>query len=286
MKTVYIDVYFLINFCVDTLSLALALKYLKAKTSFARLIIAGVIGALYAVLGVVFSEMSFLMIPTGFVLFFLMIICVSTGFSFKRRMKLSLAFFIFQIFIGGIVYFSYVCLGRIFEKFEINNSMGGNRNILIWSLIVLLSYGVVKVLMLVFKTTESERVVKLCVGYFGRETSFDALVDTGNLATDPTSGSPVVLVNAQTATKILGEGIGKSLDPLLMSSDFQKRLRVIPIKRGDMSEILYGFTVDYVTAVKSGDYENIDVTLAIDQREDTYGGYQALLPAAAIDNVF
>lgn len=286
MKTVYIDVYFLINFCVDTLSLALSLKYLKITTSFARLIIAGVIGAFYAVLGIIFSELALLMLPVGCILFALMIIIASRGVSFQRRMKFALSFFVFQILIGGLVYFSYILLDRVVRDSTIITGEGGNRNILIWSLIILLSYGVVKVLMFVFRTTDSERVVRLCVGYSGKETSFDALVDTGNLARDPNSGSPVVFLNGELASLILGESLGENIDPVSMSENFRERVRVIPIKRGSESEILYGFTVDYVTCVKEGHYENIDVTLAIDQREDTYGGYQALLPASAIDNVF
>jgi len=195
MKTVYIDVYFLINFCVDAMSLALALKYMKINTSFARIIISATVGALYAVLGVLLSELEMLMLPIGFVIFFVMIINVTMKMRFVRRAKFTVAFLVLQILIGGFVYFSYTFLDRVLGEGEIITGEVGNRRLLIWSLIVLLCYGVVKVLIGVFRTNDSEKVVRLCVGFSGREISFDALVDTGNLAIDPTSGDPVVLLS-------------------------------------------------------------------------------------------
>ena len=39
MKTVYVDIYFLINFCVDVIALAIALYVMKIKCGIKRLVL-------------------------------------------------------------------------------------------------------------------------------------------------------------------------------------------------------------------------------------------------------
>ena len=50
MKTLYVDVYFLINFCVDFLALHFASRFTKIPTGNIRLIISSALGGIYAVL--------------------------------------------------------------------------------------------------------------------------------------------------------------------------------------------------------------------------------------------
>lgn len=286
MKTVYIDVYFLINFSVNLLSLALSVSYMKISCSIRRLVLSGAVGALYAVFAVLFSKIKYIMLPLGFLIFLLMVIIVTKNTGHARKLKFALAFFAMQLLIAGIVYFSYGVLDRILnEEFFEEEFAATNQKFLIWALIILLSYGVVKVLLYTFMVTESERVIKLCVGYREKEVSFDSLVDTGNLATDPTDNSPVVFINRELAERITGEKFGSEFSLDTISDDFKKRIRIIPVS-GEEKKILYGFVSEYVTAVKGKKFENIKVTFAIDMKGETYGGYQALLPAVALDNVF
>ena len=52
MKTIYLDVYFLINLSVDLLALGIALYLTKIKATKKRLLLSGSVGALYAVVAV------------------------------------------------------------------------------------------------------------------------------------------------------------------------------------------------------------------------------------------
>ncbi len=286
MQTIYIDIYFFINFCVDILSLATAAKILNLHAGMLKLSAAAFVGATYAVFGILLSDFRYIMPFISIILFLLMIMIVTKSASIVRKIKFSFAFLTSEIIIGGLVYYGFCLLERIMEKFEIDTSGGENRNLLILSIIILLSYGVVKFLMVIFGGDSSLRVVRVCVGYNDKEESFDALVDSGNLAQDPASFAPVVFINEVLAKKITGENLSFEGDINKLSDNMRRKIRLIPVCRDGKRKILYGFLTDYVTVVNGGKYENISVTFAIDKKGDTYGGYPALMPAAALDNVF
>jgi len=286
MKTVYVDIYFLINFCVDFIALGIAVYIIKLKCSMKRLILGALVGALYAVLGIVFSDKRFLMPVLTVPIFLLMIIIVTRGASAARKLKCSVAFLTSEIIIGGLVYYGFCLLDSFMAGAGDDGGAPLNRNLLTWSVIVLLSYGFVKIAMYFLGNAASVRSVRICVGYDGREESFEALVDTGNLVKDPIGACPVIFITEELAQKILGKKLELSAAAGTLPEDLKKRIRLIPVDRSDGKSILYGFLCDYVTVVNKGKYENINVSFAIDKKGELYGGYPALMPATALDNVF
>ncbi len=286
MKTVYVDIYFLINFCVDIIALGLALYVLKIKCGIKRLIFAAAIGASYAVLGILFSDRRYLMPILTLPILVLMIIVATKGASWMRKFKYAVAFLLFEILIGGFVYYGFCLLDVVMQRVGISGGSLQNRNLFTWSLIVLLSYGIVKIMMYLLGNSASVRSVRLCVGYEGREESFEALVDTGNLVTDPIGKRPVVFITEELASKIIGEKNVFSNDLGALEEKLKKRIRLIPVNSVDGKRVFPAFLSDYVTVVNKGRYENVNVIFAVDKKGELYAGYSALMPAVAIDNVF
>ena len=178
MKTVYVDIYFLINFCVDIMALGIALYILKIKCGIKRLVLSAVVGASYAVLGIIFSDKRYIMPILTVPIFLLMVLIVTQGVSLVRKIKYATAFLLSEILIGGLVYYGFLVLDRLFKNFNVSESQLQNRKLLTWSVIVLLSYGIVKIMMYLIGNSASVKCVRVCVGYDGREASFDELVDT------------------------------------------------------------------------------------------------------------
>lgn len=286
MKTVYIDIYFLINFCVDFIALGLALYVVKIRCGMKRLVFSAIIGASYAVLGIIFSDMSYIMLCLTVPIFLIMIITVTKGASNVRKFKYAVSFFLFEIIIGGLVYYGFCLLDVLMESAGAAVGEVQNRNLLTWSVIVLLSYGIVKIMMYFLGNTSNIRSVRVCVGYEGREESFEALVDTGNLVEDPAGNRPVVFISEELAFKIIGEKIDFFGDITKLQEKIQKRIRLIPVNSVEGTTLFPGFSSDYVTVVNNGKYDNINVSFAVDKKGALYGGYSALMPAVAIDNVF
>ena len=285
MQTLYIDVYFLINFTVDILALYFSAGFAKIPVSVPRLIISALIGGAYAVLAILFISNQKLMYPISAILLISMILICTKGIGIYRKAKYTIAFLLFQIIIGGFVYYSYCTLDKVMDTENLSNIGGENRNLLILSLIVLLSIGVLKLIISFFGSVRSEKSVKLLVCYEGKETVFEALVDSGNLAKDPFDKTPVMLVNYNKAKEIFGETM--CLGDKLTSSDYKikSKIRVIPVSFGKVNKILYGIKPDAVYAIDGTKREKISVVLAVDKEGDNYGGYSGLVPLAALEDV-
>ena len=137
MRTLYIDVYFLINFTVDLLALYFASCFSKVPTSTKRLLISSAVGALIAV-GVVllpeYAILKFIIATAGL---------IAMGFiapkrvSVRRKLKFVFAFLIFEALLGGAVSFLWGILDKYISNF-FDGAEGGavNRKMLFLSLIV------------------------------------------------------------------------------------------------------------------------------------------------------
>lgn len=285
IKTLYIDVYFLINFTVDLLSLYFAARFSKIPTTIKRLIIASLFGALSAV-GIVFlPENTLLKFVAAAVGLLLIGFIAPKKITLRRKIKYIFAFLIFEALVGGVVTFIWGLLDRYISDF-FNGFEGGavNRKMLFLSLIVLLSIGVFKMLVSLFTNVETEESVDLEIRFLNKTAIVSAFVDSGNLAVDPMDMTPVLLIKKEIAEGILPVNIDQICDIDSLDRQIKKRIRLIPISRGGETHVLVGVKVDSVKIIKGDFAEEIAVTLAIDKEGGTFGGYKALMPSAALEN--
>lgn len=285
MQTLYVDVYFLINFTVDILALYFSAGFAKIPISVPRLMISGLLGGMYAVLAILFISNQKIMYPISALLLVTMILICAKGVGWYRKMKYAVAFLFFQIIIGGLVYYSYCTLDKVMDTEDLASVGAENRNLLILSLIVLLSIGVLKLIISFFGSVKSEKSVSLIICRDGKEYSLEALVDSGNLAKDPFDKTPVMLINHEKAKEIFGDQV--SSEDMLVSSDYKtkRKIRIIPVSMGKDNKILYGIKPESVYALSGGKREKITVVVAFDEDTDNYGGYSGLIPLSALEDV-
>ena len=287
VRTLYIDVYFLINFTVDILSLYFAALFAKTPTTTRRLILSSLIGAFVAVITVLLPEYPILKLVFAGSGLFLMGILAPKAIAFSRKVKFIFSFIIFEALVGGAVSFIWsifdTYLSGLFE-----GAQGGavNRKILFLSLIVLLSIGVFKMLVSFFSNIESEGSVEVEITFLENKAVFPAFVDSGNLAVDPMDMSPVLLIKKDIAKNILPENIIDLCNIDMLERRVKKRIRLIPISKNGATHVLVGIKADTVKVINGEKSEEIKVTLAIDKEGGTFGGYQALMPSAALENAF
>ena len=285
MKTLYIDVYFLINFTVDILALYFSAIFSKVPTSAKRLCVASLIGASVATLAVFLPSLPILKLL--FSLFGFVLICAVAvkPVSFKRRVKLSFSFIMFSALVGGGAYFLFGAFDKLLSD-SITEMSGGavNRKLLLFSVIVLLSIGVFKMFVSAFSSNQTEEYVKTRINFLGKSVVLDAFVDSGNLAVDPMDMRPVLIIKEKYAREIFSKDIIELSDPDLLPKEVRKRIRLLPISRGGHTHVLVGVRVDSVY-VGEESREEISVTVAIDKEGGDFGGYYALMPSAAISDV-
>ena len=283
MKTIYLDVYFLINFTVDLLALHFASAFSKVPIKNYKLIIAATLGGLYAIALVFIPQNSALFLLSIF-LFLLIntLICVGNT-SAKRKLKFVFSFFIFLTLIGGIVYFSFNFIDRYLTLTE-NSGELQNRTLLLLSIAILFSIGLIKLIFIMFGGTVSEKYVTVKIILNNTAITVNAFVDSGNTAIDPIDLSPVLFLKRKNAEKLFA-GCIPEFQAGNIPEKYRSIIRLIPISKYGKTEILYGFRADSVRIVKQKTEECIKVTIALDKEGGTYCGYEALMPSAALENL-
>ena len=279
MRTLYIDIYFLINFTVDFLALYFAALFSKTWYSAKRLIFAATIGGLSACMIVLISENAIFRLIISFLTLGIMALISAKKATLTRRIKFTAALLLFMVIIGGLVY----CMFLVFERYLPTQETQAprSRNLLLLSILILLSIGIIKLFMSLFNNGAIEKNVKIRVDFMGASLECEALVDTGNLLRDPIDQTPVMLLKKSSAEALFPFGIPKSFDGELPLK-YKKHLRLIPYEKGGVCGVYIGIRPDSVVAFKAHKSEAVKVIIVIDDEEGSFGGYVALMPGAAL----
>ena len=274
MKTLYIDVYFLINFTVDLLSLYFGALLSKVTSSVKRLIAAAFVSAVFACF-MVLSNLNGVLYAVVLVANGMLVTMLFCGkIALIRQIKLFLAFLIFETLIGGFVTFIYGTLDRYFQPLFNEGSVGAeNKSLIILALLIVIVYGILRLLLLAFTGSASEKNAKIRISVLGAETTVDALVDSGNLLCDPIDSSAVVIVKRCAVIHIIGS------KRITDDERLTTRVRIIPAKTLVGEKILMGIKTDYL-ALEDKDVKFENTVIAIDEEEGSFGGYLALLPSS------
>lgn len=283
MDTLYIDVYFFLNFTIDVLAAFFACKLLRIRASLAPLVAIGALGGISAIVECFIEGLSFSLLNT---LTFLLIsmFLIKRGISMKKRFGFILAFFATSMMLGGAISFFYDFIDRnLSDVLDGLTGTGANRTALIFSLVVLISIGVLRIIIMLFSGNASGEYARIKVEIEGESVEFDALVDSGNLVKDPLSMCPVIFIKRPLALSFLPGAIVdlNGVDSLPFS--YKKRIRLIPVTRGGETHVMVGLRVDKVLLVQKGKKDEVDATIVIDKDEGDFGGHLALTPSVILE---
>ena len=283
MKTLYVDVYFMINFTVDILAIFIALRMIHAKVNIRRLMLCGILGSSLAI-AEIFIENTLLNIclASSFILIITYISCKEI--SLARMIKFIISFYIASFLISGAVNFLYAFLDKYLDNLLKDFSRTTNRKALVFSLIILLIIGVLRLFIMMFSDSMNNKSTRLLIKLADKTLEVDALIDTGNLVKDPMNMNPVIFLKRNCAENIIPSAIIDLTDVDSLSIDYRKRIRLIPVTRKDHTHVMTGIRVDKVVIYNERKREEIDATIVIDKEEGTYGGFYALAPYVAVCN--
>jgi sigma-E processing peptidase SpoIIGA len=284
LQTLYIDVYFLLNFTVDIISAFFALRFSRLSCSLTRLVLSSALLALSAVLIIFIEEYTLVKYALSVFVLFISSFIIIYRVSLARRMKYILSFLIFEGLVGGITSFFW----ELIDKHFADTGEGGveNSSLLFFALIVLLSIGVFKMIISFFSNIEGEKSVKIRIELLGMTLTCEAFVDNGNMATDPMDMRPVLILKPDLARSILPENVVELSDTDNIERNLRKRIRLIPISSATGVRVLTGVRPDKVYTLSEQGETEIFVTLAIDKEGGDFGGYPALMPSVAICDAF
>lgn len=267
----YLDLIILENLCMNYLILYTTGKLLNREIRKVRIGIGSLIGALYVfslcfdvsnlMLNVSKVVMAFILVKIGFdskcvksavkeVLVFFMISFVFSGcaLGFVHFMKPKVVYIVNGVIIGGEYIFELLMISAVISFLLIKASM--------------------RLIKLKQKFCKADMICKIEIGLDGKSVFLDALLDTGNLLTDPISKEPVIIAEREKLINLIPQGEFYKMDHLMGGDEFfgcdsyNARLRAIPyVSVGNSNGIMIAYKVDFVKVEYQDEINEIDNVL-------------------------
>ncbi len=257
---VYTDVILLENLIMNYLILWSTARLTRYRYSKVKLVIASLLGAVYAVLSY-FPGYSYLFSFFMKILFSILIVIVAyTPAYFHLLLKLTGIFYIVTFVFGGaafgLFYFinglSLTSNGISFIKdFPVKILAAA---IIIACITIKYSWDYVQ-----HRIKRERLIVKVEISFDKKQLCLDALVDTGNALKDPITNAPVMITDYSSMRELLPDDVQKifeqsgendlnAIAEIMSISKWATRFRIIPFKSlGRENGMLIGFKPDVVT---------------------------------------
>lgn len=237
---VYVDVLFVLNFIINYLILFASARLSGAPIHRLRVVLAGVVGAIYGVLAFLdgFSALTALWVK---ILVACAMVLIAYGSrDIRRNVRLFLIFCGLSFAFGGCAFAINFITHGAGGRMDVRNGVFYLRV----PLGVLLASSALSYLIFSFVFRRSatgatkHEILQVELTYGGRETVFYALVDSGNTLADPLTNHPVMIVEYETIRDILPGEVRALLDPcdaeslplMLPKLPASARFQIIPYK--------------------------------------------------------
>ena len=283
MDILYIDVYFLLNFTIDILAAFFAIKLLRIRVSLLSLLLIGALGGASAIIDC-FLDGVLLPILNSTIFLITAMLLIKKRLTAKKRFGFMLAFLATSMILGGAISFFYDFMDRnLSDLLDGLTGAGANRTALVFSLVILISIGVLRIIIMLFSGNANGESARIKVEIEGNEVDFDALVDSGNLVKDPLSMCPVIFIKRELALSFLPDAIADLSGVDSLPIYYKKRIRLIPVTRGGNTHVMVGVRVDKVLVIKKNKTDEVDATIVIDKDGGDFGGHLALTPSVILE---
>ena len=289
MQILYVDILFLINFCMDLFSLYITSRLLSCGRKNYALLIAAVLGGIYSVFSVLYAGSA---VVSLIIDVFASVIITYIAFfgikDIKKLFKACLLFYMVSLLIGGAVTAMYSFLNSFIGKDTVAEP-DGLLKALIFIVLGAISAVCIKMSEIILKNTVKTKSVSVKMKLDNKSVSFDALVDSGNLLKDPFSGKSVIVVTLSAIEKVLPFDIRRAIkskcyDISDISVKNAKRIRLIPVKTVAGSSTLVGINADQIEITdEKGRAYPANALIAVDSSTaNDFSGYGAVMPSSLV----
>lgn len=286
-QTVYLDIYFLINFSMDFLGLFLSARLVERRIKYYRLVIAAGVGAAYACVALFLSAAGLWRILLD------ALACLAVGgvAAFDRRALKSLPYFslVFgavSIILGGAMTALFYLFNRLGVDLLFGGGDGGD-GISVWLFAILA--GISALLALKGGGALKKRAVRkrgrIEIEYGGKRTSLSCLCDSGNLLREPISRLPCVLVELDALSSVLPYSLTEAVKKgniTLIEERERPRVRLIPSQSATGKAMLVGFRVDALRIDMGGGAAKTDAYVVLMTEKISEKGIKALVPSEIV----
>ena len=278
-QTVYVDLYFLINFSMDFLCFFLLSKLLSIRLPFWRTLAASALGGLYANLALFLplAALPSLLVDMG-------VCTVMCAVALLRRHEMrqlplyALVYVAISMVLGGTM----TALFHLFNRLELPLELIGEDDISVWLFALLAIVGglLTHACGRFFSKRGARRHARLTIEYRGRVCTVHALCDTGNLLREPIGGKPCIVVDVERLRGVLPNDLldaavrGAPPSPALCAR-YAGRIRFIPATSATGERMLLAIAVDAVSVDSGKGAHAVDALIVPSPLGDTA---EALIP--------
>lgn len=279
---IYADLLFLINMLADYLILYLTGRFTLAHTSFIRLILGALAGAVLGTLSVC-MDMSGIIL-TLLILSTPLLMCFISFGRKSARTFFSLIFFFYlsaSLLYGGI-YAMQSILSNFFGTSQNNLSF-------VFIIVLLLAAAIIYIVASAFISRGIKRKrdtvrIELCDGC--KTYTLNLLCDTGNLARDPFSGKPVTVIKKDAVDNELYTALSGAFEEKNVQSSYRHiKPRVIPIKTVSGTALLYAFIPENMSVYIGNKKRALDSIVALDTHSNAFLGNDGVIPGELLEFV-
>ncbi len=282
-QTVYVDLFFMINFSMDFLCFFLVFELLGNKMSLWRALLSSALGGIYA------NVALFIQVEGIFAILIDIAVCVLMCFiAFGKRNSLVLHTFVYiaiSMALGGFM----TALFSLFNKMELPLSEVEDDGISAYLLVILAIISAVGTLFggKLFKKRASKKYTDVSIFFGNNSKTLSAFCDSGNLLHDPISGRPCIIVDADALNGIIPDKIIKNAKErntniTLLPEDMIKRIRLIPTRTATGEGLMLGLKADKILIGEKGKTKEVNALLALCELGKTAEGCQALISTELI----
>ncbi len=249
---VYADIMFLTNLTVDFFIISISRLILKHHTSFLKMLLAAIFGAVYATVTYFLDFIPFALKVLIDIISLAVITIITYGFgNYKRTLlRISLVFLLSLLF-GGVVFafYFFTPLGAVFYLFD-----GSYYFDISFITVFFLAAASASVCFAVSKiktpVSALPSVMEATVTVFGKDLHAKAFLDTGNSLTESIYGLPVLVCDYSFIEPILPvelKGREKFSDISVISSlpyELSKRIKTVFARSLGGESLMLAFPVD------------------------------------------
>ncbi len=199
-------------------------------------------------------------------IFMCLLVYLKKGVRARGIIKGIFLYFFVSALLGGLM----TALFSLFNRIElVTNDMGMNEGIDVWIFALLVLVGSFCALKggKIFRSSSSKKIVSLIIESEIGVVKLRALVDSGNLASEPMSGKPVVFVSVEKCKKIIDNAILNSLNNISkideIPFDVLLKIRIIPTNAVSGKSFLPGIKFKRVALLQGKKTKELDVYVAL-----------------------
>lgn len=260
--TIYIDVVLIENLIMNYIILLATGVILKNKIKHIRLIIAGLIGAIYSILTYVITIGIYSNFFFKLLLSVMMIYVAFNPQNVKNMWKALISFYLTSFVFGGAA-FALIYIVKPQEILMRNGLFLGTyplKNVLlagiIGFLIIITTFKIVKT-----KITKKDIYKEIKIYIDEKVIKINAMLDTGNMLKEPITGVPVIIVEKSILYELLPKELLDNINQILggdlenisenIKEKYLNKLKFIPFSSlGKQNGMILGIKPDYIEIIE------------------------------------